>query len=440
MIPKISVIIPVCNVEKYVEQCVRSVMNQSLREIEIICINDGSTDNSLSILKKLKNEDDRIFIVDKTNSGYGDTINVGITLAKGRYIGIIESDDFVEQDMYARLYEKAEKYGADVVKSNFNDYYTSEDKKTYNEYLINYSYEEVLSEKESLCLSGPVIWSGIYNREFILENNIRVLNTPGASYQDTGFIFKVMLCAQKVVFIKDAFVNYRNDNMGSSVNDNRKVFCICNELEEMESFLKKTGRQEWMPLYVRVKHLRYSWNLDRLQGIQKAKFLLRMYWEFKNHLDEGNLQRQYWGEPEWRCVNRLVFELPDYYKEQLALQNVEACSIQSVEDVICHILRNADSLYIYGAGKRARRLVNIFTNKDIAVTGMLVSSEKNNESNIESIPVMEIAASVKKIQDDLIIIGVAGEYQKEVVKTLKSLKLNNYILFSDAMIKLIEQI
>ena len=106
-VPKISVLIPVYNVEKYLERCLKSVCNQSFKDIEIICINDGSTDSSLSILEEYAKNDSRIKIIDKSNSGYGISMNIGLDNATGDYVGIIESDDFADLGMFETLYNMA---------------------------------------------------------------------------------------------------------------------------------------------------------------------------------------------------------------------------------------------------------------------------------------------------------------------------------------------
>ncbi|MCM1338279.1 MAG: glycosyltransferase, partial [Muribaculaceae bacterium] len=116
---KISVIVPVYNVEKYLSQCLESILSQSLQEIEIICINDGSTDSSYQILEKYKTLDERIIIIDKTNSGYGSACNIGLKLARGEYICIVESDDFIASNMLEDMYKLAANNLADIAKSAY---------------------------------------------------------------------------------------------------------------------------------------------------------------------------------------------------------------------------------------------------------------------------------------------------------------------------------
>ena len=117
--PKVSVVLPIYNVEQYLRECLDTVVNQTLKDIEIICVNDGSTDNSLKIIKEFAEKDSRIKIIDKDNSGYGHSMNVGIDAATGEYLGIVEPDDFVSLNMFEELAAVADRVKADIVKADF---------------------------------------------------------------------------------------------------------------------------------------------------------------------------------------------------------------------------------------------------------------------------------------------------------------------------------
>ena len=119
--PLVSIVIPVYNVENFLRECLDSVVNQTMNELEIICVDDGSTDNSLNILKEYQKKDNRVKVISKSNSGYGNTMNVGTDAATGEYVGIVESDDYVKNDMFEVLYKNAKQFNADIVKS---DHYT----------------------------------------------------------------------------------------------------------------------------------------------------------------------------------------------------------------------------------------------------------------------------------------------------------------------------
>lgn len=123
--PKISIVIPVYNVEKYLKQCLDSAVNQTLLEIEIICVDDGSTDNSGSILDEYAQKDTRIKVIHKENAGYGKAMNDGLAKATGEYFAVLESDDFIVKDAYEIFYREAKLHDADIVRSDYFDYSTN---------------------------------------------------------------------------------------------------------------------------------------------------------------------------------------------------------------------------------------------------------------------------------------------------------------------------
>lgn len=119
MNPGVSIIIPVCNGEKYLRECLDSVVGQTMTEIEILCIDDGSEDATSDILNEYQRKDSRIQIIRQKNRGYGYSVNLGFKQASGKYVAIVEADDFIEKNMMASLYEKAEAINADVVKADY---------------------------------------------------------------------------------------------------------------------------------------------------------------------------------------------------------------------------------------------------------------------------------------------------------------------------------
>ena len=186
--PKVSVLVPIYNVEKYLRQCLDSLINQTLEDIEIICINDGSTDSSPEIISEYQAKDNRVKVINKANSGYGASMNMGVDAATGEYIGIVESDDYAENTMFEKLYNQAKANDLDILKSDFVKYWgdTNQcvkagiiDKDWCDKVFTTDEYKEALN-------IIPSIWSAIYRKEFIQTYNIRFSETAGASYQDTG--------------------------------------------------------------------------------------------------------------------------------------------------------------------------------------------------------------------------------------------------------------
>ena len=279
-IPKVSVLVPICNVEKYLAQCLDSLVNQTLQEIEIICINDGSTDRSLSIIKEFAAKDNRIVIIDKPNSGYGDSMNRGLSIAKGDYIGIVESDDFAEADMFENLYSLTNNGNMDIVRSNYYRYWdTKGDAECFESDITKYDKVFRLVDQPGLILIPPAIWSAIYRKGFLLENDIRFLPTPGASYQDTSFFIKTLCKAQKIVYTKDKFLHYRQDNASSSVKQCslQKAKYVHTEFQECDKFLKKEQkRYEEIKSFYNTKKLKtYLWNLYRVDDKKGYLELMR---------------------------------------------------------------------------------------------------------------------------------------------------------------------
>lgn len=190
--PKVSILVPIYNVEMYLNTCLDTIINQTLKEIEIILINDGSTDNCPQICDDYAAKDKRIKVIHKKNSGYGATMNVGLNACAGEYIGIVEPDDYVALDMYETLYDKAKEFDLDFIKADFNRF-TGEDKNlqlTYNKIAkADKNYNKVVNPSENPDMLQYIMntWSGIYKRDFLLHNNITHSETPGASFQDNGF-------------------------------------------------------------------------------------------------------------------------------------------------------------------------------------------------------------------------------------------------------------
>ena len=238
---KISVVVPVYNVEKYLKECIDSITNQTLEDIEIICVNDGSTDSSLEILNDYAKKDSRIIVINKSNSGYGHTMNMGLNAATGEYIGIIESDDFADKNMFEDLYKLAKEYDADIVKGDWYNYWSKNKFARKNNRISSAKALKLTNSKldKSLLRINPSVWSAIYKKEFLNKYNIRFLETPGASYQDLAFSFKVFALAEKVILTDKAYLYYRQDNMNSSVKSKTKVYCVCDEYEEIDRFLEQ---------------------------------------------------------------------------------------------------------------------------------------------------------------------------------------------------------
>ena len=332
---KVSIVVPVYNVKKYLRQCLDSIVNQTLKEIEIICVDDGSTDSSGEILDEYANKDSRIRVIHKENSGYGNSMNIGFDAARGEYIGILESDDYAEATMYDNLYRVAHESDLDVVKSSFYFYYSIPKEKNEKCEIVS----KILANK-TICPRlffsdkmemvefyniKPTIWSALYKNTFIKENGIRFLETPGASYQDAGFNFKVMALAEKVQLLREAYVHYRQDSENSSINSKGKVYCVCDEYAEMHRFLNEypvlKGKLEF--ILQRIKYDSYMWNYERLGQRYKYIFLERAAAEFKDGLEDGSINKEYFEWYKWNDLNAIANDVASFHTTRALKQSAQ---------------------------------------------------------------------------------------------------------------------
>lgn len=230
---KVSIIVPVHNSEKYLKRCLDSIFNQSLREIEVIAVNDESTDNSINILKEYKTiYKDKIIIIDlKERRGPGGARNEGILASKGEYIGFVDSDDDISSDMYEVLYSIAKKCDYDMVDCSFYSEYANENMRTIgNNDLGNLT----LDKKKNLILHAGFIWSKIIKKSIIIENNIRFRER--SIYEDIDFIRVVILYLNNIAATEKVLYYYRN-NKQSVTNSSSSIIQINEKIEAMKSLV-----------------------------------------------------------------------------------------------------------------------------------------------------------------------------------------------------------
>lgn len=306
--PKVSILVPVYNVEKYLRECLDSLINQTLQDIEIICINDGSTDNSPKILEEYQAKDTRIKVINKINSGYGASMNIGLNAATGDYIGIVESDDFADSNMFEDLYIIAVDNNADIVKSDFF-FYTSDDKKGRKAGKITKNKcNKVFNIKDDckILKMMPSIWSAIYKKEFLNKNIIRFLETPGASYQDTSFAFKTLSSAERIVFTDNAYLYYRQDNENSSVQSKEKVYAICDEWNEITNFINARPEIKNIvnDIKISTEFNAYRWNTIRIDKCFRDEFIDKYRKVFKRYIEDREIAKGF-----YRKNNRVELEM-----------------------------------------------------------------------------------------------------------------------------------
>ena len=206
---KLSVIIPVYNVENYLRECLDSIINQTVKDIEIICVDDGSTDNSQDILKEYQKKDSRIKIITKENGGQASARNLGIKEAQGEYIAFIDSDDFIESEMLEKFYTKANDNNLDIAMCKIATYnnQTKEIKDNVWYYMLGIfrDFEKEIfnhkDTKEFTCNIAVTPYNKIYKTSLIKDNNI--LFPEGLIFEDEKFFYDTYLRAKRVSIIPE---------------------------------------------------------------------------------------------------------------------------------------------------------------------------------------------------------------------------------------------
>ncbi len=311
--PKVSVVVPCYNVQRFVRQCLESLKNQTLREMEFIIINDGSTDSTPAIVREVISGDERFVFIDKPNSGYGDSVNQGLDRARGDYVGIIEPDDWAESVMFQRLYENALKHDLDISRGSFFIYEDGEDHPTKGDWL---PFEKlcVPLKEQVVFRQPPAVWSAIYRRDWLNRNNLRFLATPGASFQDIGFSFKTNLMCRNFYATSERLLHYRMHE-NNSVKRPGAVFAPMVEYQNCREFAQKVNRwEEVKEVFPLLEYATYKWNYLRVRVDDATEFFRKWRKEW--------LELRASGVSFWRASVKmgvyswLIFVTPAFFERQ----------------------------------------------------------------------------------------------------------------------------
>lgn len=406
---KVSVIMPSLNVAPYVRQCLESVMNQTLREIEIICIDAGSTDGTREILAEYAARDTRIHLIDSPVKSYGYQVNLGIELARGKYVGIVETDDFVATDMFAYLYQLAEKYDVDVAHS---DRYFVQDSNVLvaSHIFTEKNYDKYLQKIDntgfrSAHLRDLSIWDALYRREFLLERHIRCNESSGAAYQDIGFLQQVHTLAQSFVYSDQPLYYYRVDRSDSSTNRPGWLRYVHQEWQ----FILENGlmdQSEWK-LHGGVVFARLVQSfLVELERSLKIKQPRSEWWQDAEWLRErayeavkqGQLSEEYLSREERKRLYLILHSMECYMGYVQAVCNLD----QHNEKVMLQWTESGT--LIFGAGLRGRNVMAFLRQHGRNVLGFSDNNEQLWGTMIDGVPVIAPKEIRQRIENGTVII------------------------------------
>lgn len=301
--PLITVLVPVYNNAMYLPECFDSILTQTWKNIEVIIIDDGSTDpEAIKIMKDYASRDYRVKLIRKANSGYGHTMNVGLSSASGKYVAIVESDDYIEKTAIERMYEICDTNCLDFVKTDFERFFGDKprrfvhaevfkDKSKYNKVLNSMDFSARYYDIVN------VIWNALYRREFLTKNGIRFNETPGASFQDNGFYFQVYIHARRFMLSEISTYRLRRDNAGSSFYSNEKMFAIWNEYEFIYRILLKNPElyHSFIKVYHYKKFINLFFSLAHVKEGEENIILDKFRSDFLKARDKEELDKDIFG-------------------------------------------------------------------------------------------------------------------------------------------------
>ena len=311
--PVVSVIVPVYNVEPYLPQCLDSIVNQTLKNIEIICVNDSSTDNSLNILNHYAEKDPRIKVVTQPNGGAGAARNRGLSLAAGKYLSFLDSDDFFEPDMLELAYNKAVCDKADFVVFQSDQYYT--DRKEF------VSVPWTLREKEippytpfnHRQMTDNIFkvfvgwaWDKLYDREFVEKNHLRFQEQRTSN--DMLFVFSGVAVAKRISVVKKVLAHQRRDAKDSlSKTRENSWHCFYDALSALRDRLKSEGFYDELEKDYINYALHFSlWNIRTLAEPTRSRLIEKMKSQWFSDLGiAGKSGDYFYNQKEFKEYERL---------------------------------------------------------------------------------------------------------------------------------------
>lgn len=410
----ISVIIPVYNVEDYIEDCIKSVLRQSFHSFEIICVDDGSNDRSNEVLMKYEQADQRIKVLNHTsNRGPSCARNSGLSVAKGKYVYFLDADDMINDDALISLWDEAEKNNCDIVFFDAVSFYQSEKlQKKFADSMMTrrHAYTSVYSGKElfvSFVENNDLVASvprQFIRRGLLDKNSIRF--HEGILHEDELYTFQIMMAAKRVKCIKDRLFHrrYRPDSIMTSEFDERNLIGCLTVYQEIIN--------KWKPN-------EYSGELCDAIDVYLYRLISRIRIMYEQILV--------------RKPNDIV-KLENKRLEHVLYTAVVANNSPrlpkiSYEDIAS--MKAFDDIIIYGAGKFGRHALNILDKHEFSVLGFAVTNEDQNPNFVMGHSVRNIEYWEDKKQSAAVIIAVSERYSSEVERVISKKGYTNLFRFMD---------
>lgn len=378
---KVSVILPSLNVAGYIRECLRSVVSQTLEGLEFICVDAGSTDGTWEALEEFAEKDGRVHLIRSSVKSYGKQVNLGLDMAKGEYVAVLETDDYVDSAMYETLYARAVGEGLDYAAADYDSFCSLRNGKRCftRAYLFGEHgpwYGKVLDAGQiaGLMAADYLLWKGIYRRDFLEKNGIRLHESRGAAYQDMGFLMQVKAHASRAVYLDRSFYRYRMDRPEASTYHMDGLIYYQQEFSWMEDALGFPARMDGVHrqnYYSTMAHAflgKYDQLLKVVGYDYKDERLLLPYQWFRDRFSgsaglptPGSSAQEAWHCEELQLLLRSQREHMEWLSGR---ERIHRCKMQEFLKRI-----GSHAVTIFGCGRRGRRLLLFCDRHGVKVEG-----------------------------------------------------------------------
>ena len=295
---KVSVVIPVYNAEKHIEKTINSLLTQTFKDIEFIFVNDGSKDKSLEILREYEKKDNRVIVIDQTNSGPGGARNSGILKARGEYIGFLDSDDFVTENMYEALYNKAKDKNFDIVECDFR--YTDGNKTWEGIHDLNSDILSLQEKKKYMIRMYPVLWNKIYKYNKVKQ----IFFTEGVFAEDVEYLYRVMPAINTIGYVNNTYYYYYQRPDSESNSYGQKLYDYITNFNSLVDYYKKNGIYNEYKDEIEYCYVRYNY----ATFIKRATIFDKNQYVKATNIVMKNVKEKFPNYKKNKYINQLSFK------------------------------------------------------------------------------------------------------------------------------------
>lgn len=426
----ISVIIPSYNVVRYIRQCIDSVLSQNFGWVEVICVDAWSTDGTLEIINEYAANDNRVRLFCSDYKSYGKQVNIGIEAARGEYISIIESDDYVDDDMLRHLYWHAINRGVQIVKGQY--YQTFElDFDHIVEKEIQYMPRGVRSGIAFIPDYIPIIhktddyiWNGLYQKSFLDKYTIRFNETPGAAYQDISFQQKILNHAESMVYLRNTFYHYRVTRQGaSSLNPNCLRYVYQEYKHLLEEYEIKPSRIPYVYLRMLTAFPREYGKAMMVEPAHRDSEIDAEFAWFRNRIIDGLdtilVSRDIYTDEMRRRSDKFLFHYDEYKKETEKDYQILSEWYKRFNE-----RRSSSRIVLVGCGRRGLPMVDFFLRNRINLIAVTDNDESKWGTEFGPYTIMKPKVAVEQYSDA--VYCITNKYNvDEITAQLNSLGISN---------------